>query len=58
MTSWKTLNNTTEEVMLMFDMYFTENAAAAGWIVAGILALGLVGVKLLFIHKDKKRNRY
>lgn len=41
----------------MFDMYFTENAAA-GWIVAGILALGLVGVKLLFIHKDKKRNRY
>ena len=42
----------------MFEMYFTENAAAAGWIVAGILALGLVGVKLLFIQKYKKRNRY
>jgi hypothetical protein len=42
----------------MLEMYFTQEAAAAGWIVAGILAFGLVGVKLLFMHKDKKRNKF
>lgn len=40
----------------MFETLFM-GTAAAGWIVAGILALGLVGVKLLYIHKDRKRNR-
>lgn len=40
----------------MFEVLFTGEAAA-GWIVAGILAVGLVGVKLLFMHKDRKRNK-
>ena len=39
----------------MIETLFT-GTAAAGWIVAGILAVGLVGVKLLYMHKDKKRN--
>ena len=37
------------------EVLFT-GTAAAGWIVAGMLAAGLVGIKIMFIRKDKKRN--
>lgn len=39
----------------MFEALFTGDAMA-GWIVALILAVGLVGIKLLYMHKDRKRN--
>lgn len=39
----------------MFDAYVTADTSVY-WIVAGILALGLVGVKLIMINFDRKNR--
>ena len=39
----------------MAEVLFNEQMMGA-WAIAGILAIGLVGVKLLFIHKNRKRE--
>ena len=39
----------------MFEALMTDQTMA-GWFIAGIMAIGLVGVKLMFMHKDKKRE--
>lgn len=40
----------------MFETLFTGDALKC-WAVAAILAIGLVGVKLLYMNKDRKRNK-
>lgn len=39
----------------MFDAYMTADTSVY-WIVAGILALGLVGVKLVMMNFDRKHR--